>query len=130
MAGKSFSRVVLSATLRKRLAQVEACEKSGKSLKAYAERRGLSVDTLYQAKKEARRQGLIPPHRRVSAAGAEESSAVVGSPRFVKVVRRAEADRQAAAWQLRFPGGEVLESNSALTPDFALCLIESLGRHS
>ncbi len=48
-----------SAQLRKRLAQVRACEESGETLKAYATRRKISVHALYQAKKQARQQGLL-----------------------------------------------------------------------
>ena len=49
-----------SARLRKRLSQIRACEQSGETLKTYAARHGISVHGLYQAKKQARQQGLLP----------------------------------------------------------------------
>jgi transposase-like protein len=70
MGSKRSSGAGPFVTLRKRLAQIEACEKSGESLKEYARRHGLSVHALYQAKKVARRQGLIPPYRVQSTARA------------------------------------------------------------
>ena len=120
---------VLSAKLRKRLEQIEACEKSGESLKAYARRHGLSVDALYQAKKEARRQGLIPAYRRPNTSEMRKRSTESPS-RFVKVVRRTEASAQCTAWRLRFAGGEVLESSQPLSADVAVLLLESLRRRS
>ncbi len=68
MACKNRERSGASPALRKRLAQIKDCEKSGGTLKAYAERHGLSLGTLYQAKKQARRHGLLPPHRRQAEA--------------------------------------------------------------
>ena len=119
-----------SAKLRKRMVQLEACEKSGESVKAYAKRHGLSVDVLYQAKKEARRQGLIPPHRSPNPGrSAQPPKAVL--TRFVKAVRRTDAPVvQGFVWRLRFPGGEVLESSTPLSADVAVLLLKSLGRRS
>ena len=121
---------VLSAKLRNRLDQIEACEKSGESLKAYAQRHGFSVDALYQAKKEARRQGLIPAYRRPNTS--EMRKPPTASPTgFVKVVRRTDApDAQGTAWRLRFAGGEVLESSTPLSADVAVLFLESLRRRS
>ena len=73
MGGKKAGGGLAAGTLRKRLVQVRACERAGESLKAYAARHGISVHSLYQAKKEARQQGLLPPH------GAEK-----GRPRTVE----------------------------------------------
>lgn len=87
MGSKRSSGAGPSVTLRKRLAQIEACEKSGESLKVYAERHGLSVHTLYQAKKVARRQGLIPPYRIQHAARAAKPSKARPA-RFVQAVRK------------------------------------------
>ena len=119
-----------SAKLRKRMVQLEACEKSGESVKAYAKRHGLSVDVLYQAKKEARRQGWIPPHRSPNLARSAKPPKG-GSTHFVKAVRRTEAPfARSAAWRLHFPGGEVLESSTPLSADVVVLLLESLGRRS
>ncbi len=119
-----------SAKLRNRMVQLEACEKSGESVKAYAKRHGLSVDVLYQAKKEARRQGLIPPHRSPNPARSAKPPKA-GLTRFVKAVRRTEAPVvQGFAWRIRFPSGEVLESSTPLSADVVVLLLESLGRRS
>ena len=114
----------LSPTLRKRLEQVKACEKSGESLKAYAERQGVSVHALYQAKKLARRNGLLPPHR-----GSESKLAKPKQrrpSRFVEAVRPPVGREPGPAWRLRLAGGEVLESSTPLGIDETLALIEAL----
>ena len=130
MASKGRRRAAASATLRERLKQIEACEKSGESLKAYAHRHGLSVDALYQAKKEGRRQGLIPPYPRPSRGRARGSLAARHS-RFVKAIRRTDAPAsQSTAWRLRFSSGEVLECDAPLSADVARLLLDTLGRHS
>lgn len=130
MGSKRSRNTGPTLALRKRLEQIEICEKSGESLKAYAGRHGLSIDALYQARKEARRQGLIAPYRRPSARRASRSPAARPS-RFVKAVRRTEAPvAQGAAWRLRFLGGEVLESSTPLSADVVVLLLESLGRRS
>ncbi len=49
----------LSPTLRKGLAHIRSCEKSGETLKSYAERKGLSVGSLYEAKKKLRVHGIL-----------------------------------------------------------------------
>jgi hypothetical protein len=130
MASKRIRSAVPSAKLRRRLEQIEACEKSGESLKVYAQRHGLSVDALYQARKEARRQGLIPPYRRPST-GKAGSALTTRPSRFVRAVRRKHAPAAlGTTWRLRFSGGEVLECDAPLTADVAHLLLESLGRRS
>ena len=130
MASRRTGAAAASAKLRERLERIEACEKSGQSLKAYAQREGLSVDTLYQAKKEARRRGLIPPYPHPSV-GRAGSSSTARPSRFVKAVRRADAPAaQGTAWRLRFSGGEVLECDAPLSADVAILLLELLGRRS
>jgi hypothetical protein len=60
--GRSSSQGEVSPTLRQHLVHVKTCEASEETLKAYAHRRGLSVQSLYQAKKIARKKGLLAPH--------------------------------------------------------------------
>ena len=130
MASKKALGSAPSAKLRERLKQIEAREKSGEPLKTYARRRGLSVDALYQAKKEARRQGLIAPYQRLSRGGASGPPAARHS-RFVKAVRRTDAPAsQSAAWRLRFSGGEVLEGSTPLSLGVARLLLDTLGGRS
>ena len=113
-----------SPTLRKRLAQVRDCEQSGESLKAYADRQGISVHALYQAKKLARRQGLLSPH------GTSESKSAKPKQRrpsrFVQVVRPPVSREPGPIWRLRLASGEVLESSTPLGIDEALALVEAL----
>ena len=125
MGSKRSSRAGPSVTLRKRLAQIAACEPTGESLKVYAERHGLSVHTLYQAKKVARRQGLIPPYRIQNTTRAAKPLKARPA-RFVQAVRKLDTAGQGMAWRLRFAGGEVLESGTPLTVEVTLRLIEQL----
>jgi hypothetical protein len=114
----------LSPTLRKRLEQVKACEKSGESLKAYAGRHEISVHALYQAKKLGRRNGLLPPHRGSESKSAESKQR--RPSRFVEAVRPPVGREPGPAWRLRLAGGEVLESSTSLGIDETLALIEAL----
>ena len=129
MAKSRSKERALSPTVRRRLTQVKACERSGESLKSYAKRHGLSVHTLYQAKKLARRQGVLPPHRGKGSRSARSRNAQRAQPTpFVEVVARAPRPEGPAAWRLRFAGGEVLESRSALGIDEVRTLIDALRR--
>ena len=128
MGSKGSGGAEPSVTLRKRLAQVQACEHSGESLKAYAERRGISVHLLYQAKKVARHRGLLPPSRDGNLKPSRAKKAQ--PPRFVEATSLVSSRQSSAAWRLRFAGGEVLESNVPLDLEVVLRLIESLGCRS
>lgn len=64
MGNGTEPRDELSATLSKHLDVIEAFARSGEPLKRYAERTGLSIHTLYQAKKELRKKGVLPPPQR------------------------------------------------------------------
>ena len=115
MVKSRSSERALSATVRRRLREIQACEESGESLKAYAERNGVSVHTLYQAKKLARRQGVLPPQRGQGSRPLRSRKARRSQPKpFVEVVARAPHPEAGPAWRLRFAGGEVLESRTAL----------------
>ena len=61
MARSGSGKAALTPRTRERLAAVRACEKSGETLKSYAARQGLSVHSLYQAKKVARADRTIKP---------------------------------------------------------------------
>lgn len=128
MGSKNSRRVRASANLRKRLAEVRACEKSGESLKDYAARRGLSVHMLYQAKKVARQQGLLAPHRTEPVRRTRSKAGP--RARFIDAVLRDEARPSAVAWRLRLPTGVVLESGTPLAPDEIIRLVDALGPHS
>ncbi len=128
MGSKRSRKAAGSPALRKRLAEVQSCEDSGESLKAYATRRGISVHSLYQAKKVARQQGLLPPHRNPKTKSSRTKA--IPPPRFVEATAVVSSRPPSAAWRVCFAGGEVLESNTPLDVEVALRLIESLGSHS
>jgi transposase len=124
MGSKGSSSGGASAILRKRLAQIRACEQSGESLKAYAERHGLSVHVLYGAKRVARQRGLLPPHRVEKARAARSTREE--APRFAEAIARTRVSDSGSAWRLRFAGGEALESRTPLGIEEALRLIEAV----
>ena len=128
MGSKRSGSAAGSPALRRRLTEIQSCEDSGESLKAYATRRGISVHSLYQAKKMARQQGLLPPHRSQKAKSSRTKS--VRPPHFVKATAVVSSRPPSAAWRVRFAGGEILESNTPLDVEAALRLIESLGSRS
>jgi transposase len=119
----------LSPANRKWLAEVRACEKTGESLKGYAERKGVSVHALYQAKKRAREQGLLPPHQPGKTQPA--SPRPDRPPRFVEALHHAEPrEMYATSWRVRLPGGALFESMVPLSIDDAVRLVESLREQS
>jgi len=131
MAKSRSNERALSPTVRKRLRQIRACEKSGESLKDYAKRHDLSVHALYQAKKLARRQGVLPPHAGPGSRPPRSHKAPAAEPTpFVEVVARTPRPAAGPAWRLRFAGGEVLESGTPLAMDEVRQLIDALRRHS
>ena len=113
-----------SARLRKRLEQIRACEQSGETLKAYASRRGISVHVLYQAKKQARKRGLLPAHGTQKARTTRPKRA--SRPRFVEAIAAPIDAAPALVWRLRLRSGDVLESSTPLDADATLRLIDAL----
>ena len=116
MSSRSLKRGAGSARLREHLSVIRACEKSGESLKSYAELHGVSVHALYQAKKNARKQGLLPPHRATSSPGT--GSEIARRTRFVEVHSTASMSVPIRpTWRIRFASGDVLESDAPLSMD-------------
>ena len=120
---KSQSREA-SALLRSRLEQIRACEESGETLKAYAARRKISVHALYQAKKQARQQGLWPARGTQKPRAARAKA--TGQPRFVEAISAPAPSPSGCAWRLRLRSGDVLESSTPLTDHETLRLIDAL----
>ena len=118
----------LSRANQKWLAEVRACEKSGESLSSCAERKGISVHALYQAKKRARELGLFPAHRKRKGLSSPPRGS--RSKRFVEAIRRIEPRESAVAWRVRFPGGVVFESVAPLSHDDVFELVDSLKQQS
>ena len=124
--GSKRSRVQgVSPTLRQQLAHIRTSEKSGETLKEYAERHGLSVHALYQAKKVARQQGLLPPHGR-GPGRAPVTKASSAAPRFAEAVALLQRSYSSAAWRLRLASGDVLESDAALGREELVHVIRAL----
>jgi hypothetical protein len=128
MASKRSRKTGDPGKLRDRLAHIHACEKSGKSLKAYAEHHGLSVHALYQAKKMARERGLLPPHR---SDGTRAPRKRRSDPiRFAEAVVRPLPAGDGPTWRLRLASGDVIEGHCALEHDDLLHLIRALRGNS
>jgi hypothetical protein len=124
--GSKRSKVAgVSGKLRRQLAHIRASEKSGETLKEYAARHGLSVHALYQAKKVARQQGLLPPYRSGlrRAPVTKKNSAPA---RFAEAVTVAQRSVLSPAWRLRLASGDVVESDTALQPEELVHLIQAL----
>ena len=103
---KEPSEAALTPGQRKGLQHLRAVQRSGETIKEYAARRGLSVQSLYQAGKRLRRLGVLEPRvgrRRERAA----------SP-FVKVEPAAARREATPAWRIRLSSGVVFESSAPL----------------
>ncbi len=103
---------------RKWLEHLRAAALSGGTIKEYAARRSLSVQSLYQAGKRLRRLGVIEPcvrRRRETAA----------SP-FVKVEPAATRRETGPAWRIWLPSGLVFESRAPLVHDELGSLLAAL----
>lgn len=108
----------LTARQRGWLRHLRACERSGETIKAYARREGLSLQTLYQAGKRLRRLGVLEPRtprrRKVPVSG------------FVRVEAAATGRGPGAAWRIRLPSGVVFECNAPLEHADLLSLLSVL----
>ncbi len=112
------SEVRLTPGQRKGLQHLRAAERSGETIKGYAARQGVPVQSLYQAGKRLRRLGVIEPRvrrRRETAASA-----------FVKVEPAAARPETGTAWRIRLPSGVVFESRAPLAHDDLLSLLAAL----
>ena len=124
MSRRKSAEARLSPALRKGLVHIRSCEKSGETLKSYAERKGLSVGSLYEAKKKLRVHGIVAPHGKPPAAAARSGPSQPS--RFIEAVRRADEREGTVSWRIRFSGGGLLESTRPLSFDETLRLIETL----
>lgn len=124
----------VSATVARRLSAIEGCERRGESLKAYAARTGQSATVFYEAKRAARRVGVLPPHRGTKHP-ARDSEPRPATGRFVEAVAARPAGvapptTGAVAWRLRLPDGALLESTTELTAASLSQLVAALGGRS
>ncbi len=108
----------LTARQREWLGHLRAAEHSGETIKDYAARRSLSVQSLYQAGKRLRRLGVLEP--RVPRWRERAASA------FVKVEPAAARPETGPAWRIRLPSGVVFESRAPLAHGDLLSLLAAL----
>jgi hypothetical protein len=86
---------------------LEACARSGETMRGYAKRLELSESAMYQAAKDLRRHGVLPQSAR--------SRSEAKKPSFVKV-SAAVHGTSSGAWRARLPNGIVLEGSEGLGP--------------
>jgi hypothetical protein len=103
---------------RRWLRHLRAAERSGETIKDYAARHGLSVQSVYQAGKRLRRLGVIKPRvvRRLEAV----------APSWVKAELPSARREGGAAWRMRLPNGWVFESSAPLAREELLSLLVEL----
>ena len=90
-----------------------ACEASNMTTSAYAEKHGLSVHALYQARKDHR--------RRETLASSPERTSVT----FAKV-RATPSTAREGSWRIRFPNGAVIELEAPREPEGQVHLLQSV----
>ena len=112
------SEARLTPGQRRWLQHLRAVERSGGTIKDYAARRSLSVQSLYQAGKRLRRLGVIEPR-----APRRRKTSV---SRFVRVEPAATRRETGPAWRIRLPSGLVFESSAPLAHDDLLSLLAAL----
>ena len=97
----------LTERQREWLSHVRAAEGRGEALTAYAKRRGLSVGSLYEAKRSLRQAGVI-------GAATRAKPATPRAPGFVEVaVRERPIVSTASSFRVQLPNGTVLEWSDA-----------------
>ena len=118
--GAAGPESALTARQREWLRHLRACERSGETIQGYAARRGLSVQSLYQAGKRLRRRGVL--------ASRSERRPIAHSFVKVAVAARPVEAGAAAVWRIRLPGGVVFESSAPFESEALVSLLERLGR--
>jgi len=115
--GRATKRSELTARQRVGLEHLEACAKEGVSVRAYAQRRGLSAQNLYQLATVLRSKGRFPPARRGEKKISPQRVRAVRKSRFVEVQPQpltSGPSNTPATWCARLPNGVVLEGNADL----------------
>jgi uncharacterized protein len=96
----------LTPRQREWLGHLRACARGKETMRAYAKRHRLSEPAMYQAAKDLRRRGVLPPVRGRGSGGKQ-------APAFVKVAPRVP-DTTTSAWRVRLSNGVVLEATGTL----------------
>jgi hypothetical protein len=126
MSKADFNEDELTPALRRHLGEIRECERSGEPMKRYAARKGLSIHTLYQAKKVLRKKGVLGSPSGTRAKPRIVRTAEKPALRFIQAVRRSEDHEMGLAWWVRLPGGVIFESKAALASDEMLRLLKIL----
>ena len=95
----------LTARQQEWLGHLEACARSGETVRGYAKRHELSEHAMYQAAKDLRQRGLLPASPR-GRSKAKKSAFVKVSPGTRSTPSR--------TWRARLPNGVVLEGSGAV----------------
>ena len=118
-------RSELTALQRLGLERLEACAREGLTIRAFAKRRRLPEQQLYQISKVLRRKGLLPASTRRARKAESSPRDLARKPSFVEVhtsAPRVPSDLP-TVWRAHLPNGVVLEGSS----DLALA-VEALSR--
>jgi hypothetical protein len=110
MKAGSRRRAERELTQRQRywLRHIRAAERKNEPLTVYAEQRGLSVSSLYEAKHQLRKDGFIE-------AASESRKPERATPEFVRVsIREPVPSAKRAVLRVRLGSGAVLEWSDAL----------------
>ena len=109
MKTRSRRRAAVKLTERQRhwLGHIRAAERKAEPLTVYAEQQGLSVSSLYEAKRHLRKAGVIEAARRPKRPER-------GTPTFIPVsVREPAPSVERAVLRLRLSSGALLEWSEA-----------------
>lgn len=114
--GERTKRSDLTALQRQGLERLEACAREGLTIRAYARRRRLSEQQLYQIAKVLRSKGLLPASTRGGSKAEPRRVLAVRRSRFVEVKADAvscePSETSPATWCARLPNGVVLEGGT------------------
>jgi hypothetical protein len=116
--GRGTKRSDLTALQRAGLEHLEACAREGVTIQAYARRRRLSAQRLYQLANVLRGKGLLPQAARGGRKTTPQRVRAERKPRFVEVQASAapheRSDSPPTTWRAQLPNGVVLEGSSDL----------------
>lgn len=109
-------RSELTALQRQGLERLEACAREGLTIRAFAKRRRLPEQQLYQISKVLRRKGLLPPSTRRARKAESSPRDPARKPRFIEVQALATPlpSDLPTLWRAHLPNGVVLEGSSDL----------------
>jgi hypothetical protein len=105
----------LTPRQRRWLEHLLACKRERTTIREYAQRRGLAVQSLYQAASELRKRGLLAD--RETTRGPAERETRRPLPRFVEL-RPERPVTSMASWRARLPNGVILEGSGTVDGEF------------